>query len=228
MLARALPFLLLASAVVVGCNLLTGVGTLETEDIDASALPDSAPSPAPTTTSTVAPPPIERGASSRSGAIDSGLEAEAEAEAEAAPPPILTGDFDGHHYEVVLSAGLTWPLARDGAIAKGGHLVTITSADENEFVRALAVGAGVWSDDGHGPWLGATQEIIDGGEPDLGWTWVTNESWSYTNWLAGEPNNSGGAENYLHFYGDPAGGAWNDINETGDASVLGYIVEYEP
>ena len=65
------------------------------------------------------------------------------------------------------------------------------------------------------------------------WQWITDETWSYTNWNPREPNNRYGGEhgvhpagwpqNHLMFY--PDGGTFDDM--TGDVPINGYIVEYE-
>lgn len=48
----------------------------------------------------------------------------------------------------------------------------------------------------------------------------------YSNWNAGEPNNSYGPEDYLQFnFGGPGG--WNDSRNSGN-STTGYFVEYSP
>jgi hypothetical protein len=148
--------------------------------------------------------------------------------------PILFGEGHPppHYYSAILVPdGLTWDDAKSAAETLGGHLVTVTSAAENDFVFSL-----VSSDDRFwflnegarlGPWLGAFQP--DGSsEPDGGWSWVTNEDFSYTNWAAGEPNNSGGGENRLHFFspdGTSTDKLWNDASSTG--KMNGYIVEFD-
>jgi hypothetical protein len=141
-------------------------------------------------------------------------------------------DRNGHYYDVVSrSAGITWSVANEEAAAltfngMHGHLATITSHQENDFIvrrfpRAIA---GAY-------WLGGFQarSILD---PGAGWQWVTGEPWGYTLWNRDEPNDyygdgtSGQDENRLHFW-NQAGGAWNDLRPS-DNSPLGYVVEYEP
>ena len=39
------------------------------------------------------------------------------------------------------------------------------------------------------------------------WEWVDGTAWGYTNWSAGEPDDSGGAEDCAS---KTAGGEWND------------------
>ncbi|HKX61942.1 MAG TPA: hypothetical protein VJS65_08855, partial [Verrucomicrobiae bacterium] len=92
------------------------------------------------------------------------------------------------------------------------------SAAENNFVHSLAAAStNLWIVEGTnslGPWLGASQP--DGStEPAGGWAWITGESWTFTNWSQNQPNNSGGAENAVHFFGfSPTNRAstWNDLN----------------
>jgi len=112
-------------------------------------------------------------------------------------------------------------------------LATITSEAENEFVYNL-----VSSDDrywfwdnyenGSGPFLGGYQPE-GSSEPSGGWTWITGETFSFTNSAAGEPNEGAGqfAENRLIFlsHGSLEGSTWCDTSP--DAHQNGYIVEWE-
>jgi len=156
----------------------------------------------------------------------------------------ITWPVNGHSYEVVLEpSGITWEAARDAAIAKGGYLATLTSADENTFVHGLvASNPWYWVTDGTapnqstaGPWLGLYQPP-GSDEPAGGWTWVTGEPFVYTNWEVNRPNNLEGIENYGHFFGVGLynrAATWNDLpNESSDlvtivaTNPVTYIVEY--
>ena len=117
---------------------------------------------------------------------------------------------------------ITWEDANNAAQSSSysdmkGHLATITSQNENEFI------VNNFNMQPNYNWLGGFQP--DGSaEPDGGWQWVTGEPWDYTNWNSGEPNDIGDiGEDKLHIY---ANGFWNDAS---DASTIlnGYIVEYE-
>lgn len=125
---------------------------------------------------------------------------------------------NGHWYEAVSAPGITWNAASAAAQAAGGYLATLTSQLENDFVyTTLAVG--------NKPlWLGATQAAGAATVTD-GWTWVTGEAWSYTNWAAGEPNNFG-SETALAFAFFSASD-WNNapIGWTGYGNG-GYVIEY--
>jgi hypothetical protein len=146
---------------------------------------------------------------------------------------------NGHAYEAVLigTQGITWTAARDAAIAKGGYLATVTSADEDAFVYSLVSGTDAfWTHDSGGnsmgPWLGGYQ-YDKLAEPAGDWRWVTEEPWSYTNWASGEPNNYSNTEDYLCLFAKNAstGLTWSDepVNAYAFANepIHGYVVEYD-
>ena len=66
-----------------------------------------------------------------------------------------------------------------------GHLVTIESAKENQFLRDY-----VSRLKGEDYWIGLTDELIEGD-----WKWEsTGNTAVYTDWYPGQPSNSGGDE----------------------------------
>ena len=144
--------------------------------------------------------------------------------------PVLWAQ-NGHSYEVVVeSARISWADAQAAAVAKGGHLATLTSEGENLFVFNLVVSTpGAWTPPAEwaeGPWLGGYQDRKDG-EPAGGWRWVTDEPWDYTHWLAGQPDDWLGVEDYLCFWGlGSATPTWNDA-ATPPTSIFSFVVEYE-
>jgi hypothetical protein len=147
---------------------------------------------------------------------------------------------NGHWYQAVsVPSGISWTQASAAAQAAGGYLATITSAAENSFVFGLIDSPVYWNQEPGGsdlgPWLGGYQTSDNGSTPAANWTWVTAESWSYTHWHPGEPNNfTGAAENYLSFKCFGSSGcrtdSWNDlpdaISEFG-TSVIAYVVEFD-
>ena len=92
--------------------------------------------------------------------------------------------FQGHRYQV-FHEGISWTEAQAKSEKLGGHLATITSQAEYDFILSFL------TDDVRLYWLGAT----DANEEGV-WKWVTGEPFSFTKWLPGEPNNLGN-ENYL-------------------------------
>ena len=127
----------------------------------------------------------------------------------------------------------TWTQANQNASTRGltgvpeltGHLATITSQNENDFVQALLTSSS---------WLGGSDNDAEGE-----WFWVVGpeageQFWQglaggtpvngfYTNWAPGEPNQffgPGNPENYAHMRAD---GFWNDLPNNQN---LNYIIEW--
>ncbi len=152
-----------------------------------------------------------------------------EASAQLTNWPVQAGG-NGHYYEAVVANGpITWDAASVTASNRGGYLATITSASENAFVFGFAKGnPDLWYQTGSawGPWLGGLQPS-GSAEPSGGWRWVTGESFTYSNWAAGQPNNSGGNENRIQLGGQAAiAGTWNDANDTASTYGRGFVIEY--
>jgi hypothetical protein len=156
-------------------------------------------------------------------------------------PNVLVGNagiYNGNKYAVVEStnsAGFTWEDARDTAQSLGGHLATITSAGENDFVFNLVkntvFGNGIneHNNENIGAWLGGERG------KDGKFSWITGEAFTYTNWLTGEPNNFGSNENYLHYYftsvndstwNDYPNNGWSQYNGNDGSFVRAFIVEH--
>ena len=138
---------------------------------------------------------------------------------------------NGHYYELV-PGEILWPAAKAAAetLTFGGvqgHLLTITSQAEQDFIDTAAGGIFV----GHYA-IGGFQ-LNDEDEPAGNWFWVTGEPINkpgtpFENWGVSEPNNSNGVgapEEFLQLR--PEDGGWNDYK--GDVfSAPGYIVEFDP
>ena len=153
----------------------------------------------------------------------------------------------GHAYEYVASNNITWLDANTSADAMQysgvyGHLVTIFDQTENNFVQGLLSGVG------GSVWLGGSDAQTEGS-----WKWVSGQQfWQggpngtvgpdvlYANWLSPiQPDNYGGAENYLAMFGAAVStgtftqpGKWNDLVNNPPAgspyySITGYVVEYD-
>jgi hypothetical protein len=137
---------------------------------------------------------------------------------------------NGHFYQTIYAPnGINWADANTAAIAAGGYLCTITSTAENNFVAALinknhrlfynAFSTTV------GPWIGGFQPP-GSQEPDGGWSWVTGETWSFTAWAPGEPNNNGNEDHVMFYESTVTTNVthWNDGN--GNSLLNGYVIEF--
>ena len=144
------------------------------------------------------------------------------------PSGAVLNPANGHVYQLVQApCGIAWTDARkaaEGMRFQGarGHLVTITLAEENDFLKKRFAEA---HQTRFGVWLGAYQdkEASDYKESSGGWKWVTGEEWSFSAWGRGEPNDSGGFANHINTLPD---GDWNDTKV--DEPVTFYIVEFDP
>lgn len=117
--------------------------------------------------------------------------------------------FNGHTYQEVEET-LCWSEAKEKCEKLGGHLVTITSKEEQEFIETMNSAY---------LWIGGYRE---GNE----WRWVTGEPWDYTNWAEGEPNNSSNVvsnENCIVLWPYK----WNDLADTNTFEQNGYIIEWD-
>lgn len=133
----------------------------------------------------------------------------------------------GNNHWYRLTAVGSWEEAEAGAVAEGGHLVTINDAAEQGFLndnfpRLTSEDPPIW--------IGLFQ-IPESAEPAGGWVWVSGESVTYTNWHGGEPNDGDAAtsEDFaeMHHFAPGSGqGLWND--RVGDAPRPGVIEKIGP
>jgi hypothetical protein len=115
----------------------------------------------------------------------------------------ITDPATGIRYVAV--AGTTWTASEALAVALGGHLVSIGSQEEQDFIHSnfgnlLGVDRRIW--------IGFSDQSTEGA-----FEWSDGTPAKYTNWNGGEPNNSGGAEDYAELLG--SSGKWNDLNDAG-------------
>ena len=125
---------------------------------------------------------------------------------------------NGHLYQR-FDTPLAWMDAAEYCERLGGHLVTITSAGENEFVYRM------FGIDGVNLWLGATDRDREGE-----WRWVTGESWTYNNWSKinrPQPDNAGRGQNYAVFW-DLAPAQWDDNGMPEGNFRYVFVCEWEP
>jgi len=90
----------------------------------------------------------------------------------------VTSELSPHCYRVDTTE-LTFAEARTACHRAGGHLVTISSQQENDFIEELHDGE---------HWIGATDgrpDTMPGAGP---YTWVVEEAFDYSDWEDGQPN----------------------------------------
>ena len=122
------------------------------------------------------------------------------------PEDAVLWEGNGHYYKVFSGPNseypqLTWEEAKLACEQLGGHLVTITSSEEQDFIESLdsTTCIGEWS-----VWIGLSRP--EGTGP---WTWITGEPYEYTHWADTEPSGDGSCvamrtKNY--------GYGWNDAD----------------
>ena len=144
-----------------------------------------------------------------------------------APVQWAASEGGNGHWYAVDGQNHIYSEASLSASGQGGHLAAITSASEDAFVDAVIAssGAGGVTDF----WIGGFQP--DGSsEPGGNWQWVTGEQWSFTDWAAGEPDDSGsngpGDQQCLEIVSRPVPGSeyrWED--EAGSESCP-FVIEW--
>ncbi len=141
-----------------------------------------------------------------------------------------SGEFNGHTYKIV-DTGISWTEANEECKKVGGHLATINSVEEQNYIQSLFN-----SNSKNCYWIG-------GQYVDNSWRWITSEPFLYQYWAPNEPNNQEGQETFLHMYGqvrtDGEGlkevGQWNDASNNGaiyadefySIDNFGYICEWD-
>jgi hypothetical protein len=88
-------------------------------------------------------------------------------------------EYNGNYYYIYKQQA-TWEYAKTNCESVGGHLVTITSIDEQTFIEGF-IGQSEISF-----WMGATYTNYSSGE----FKWVTGEKSDYTKWQENDPKNS--------------------------------------
>lgn len=133
--------------------------------------------------------------------------------------PVKTKVHNGHIYELY-DYEMSWSFAKELCENMGGHLVTITSEEESDFISDFIDNG---TKDAY--WLGATDFDVDSD----GYCWVTGEDFDYTNWDDGEPSNSGTSGTMEHFaeIRKSYSYKWNDVNNINKKNK-GFILEVEP
>ncbi|MEY4118682.1 MAG: hypothetical protein RLZZ116_2010 [Planctomycetota bacterium] len=121
---------------------------------------------------------------------------------------------NGHWYsKSIWTSPKNWNDARASATARGADLVAISAAAENTWIVTRF-------DLSHDPcagyrgwFIGAYQDLqaSDYSEPNGGWRWSNGESWGWTNWRPGAPDNYLGNQHWALIDTPIEGQAWDDV-----------------
>ncbi len=156
------------------------------------------------------------------------------------PESALVNPQNGHSY-LVYPDSLNWVDAKVFCQSLGGHLVTISDEQEQEFVEQLAQTCSERTNFWLGGYYDRNRDI---------WKWVDGTPFTYTNWDSwdnggielSQPDNHTGNEWYIRFGKSDQtyetwvehAGRWNDIaNRAGDAdddvplNSFGFICEWD-
>jgi hypothetical protein len=115
----------------------------------------------------------------------------------------VTDKSTGIRYVAV--AATSWTAAEALAVNFGGHLVSIGDQAEQDFVHSNFGNLGGVD---RRLWIGFSDTASEGS-----FAWSDGTPAKYTNWNGGEPNNSGGVEDFAEMLG--SNGRWNDLNDAG-------------
>ncbi|WP_270505601.1 lectin-like protein [Eubacterium limosum] len=121
-----------------------------------------------------------------------------------------TVNWNDHDYELYEDF-LTWDEAQKRCKELGGHLVTITSQEEQDAVIGLQK-----KGKKENYYIGLSDTSQEGN-----FQWVTGETTNFSLWESGQPDNWQGNENYVHLMPD---GKWNDVERN---QRYGFICEYD-
>lgn len=132
----------------------------------------------------------------------------------------IYGDGMKHSYEVIYDDLAIWPDAEEVCRTLGGHLVTITSPEEEKKVIDY-----LNTTDLEVVWLGGNDLSVHGQ-----YEWVTGEPMDWDNWPPGEPDNLNDLEHYMVLHKQNGVWVWNNARvdtNTFFKGKMGYIVEWE-
>ena len=113
----------------------------------------------------------------------------------------------------------SWDDAYQLSDSLGGHLITISSQQESDFISSYLINSNSFNESyQYGLWIGLYNDL------DSGWSWVTQENFDFSNWNLGEPNsNAYWAKIYTESTGAPTG-TWDD---TSSGELFQFILEVD-
>ena len=113
----------------------------------------------------------------------------------------------------------------EAALAMGGNLASIHSAEDNQKVLDV-IPAGLSR-----VWIGAIRKRPGSGDSADKWGWTDGSKWNYANWRNGEPNDCCKAQtgNIGEIYGEiqKSDGKWNDIFHQHNGNIQKFPAVYK-
>lgn len=131
----------------------------------------------------------------------------------------VSADGSKHVYQLFKGVR-TWVEAKIFCEVLGGHLATISDANENAFIHDFMIAKGHKE-----AYFGLSDETRTGN-----WEWVTGEPFNYSNWYKGEPSRSARERYGMFFTTMQAPRTWNDSHFYEHAKVdpgCTFICEWE-
>jgi len=122
--------------------------------------------------------------------------------------------YAGHTY-FLTSSQTSWDAAEAEAVLAGGHLVAINDALEQAFLTTNFAGQLLW--------IGLNDVVVEGT-----YVWSNGDTFSYENFAANEPNNTGPLSEDYFVMNWNAPGNWNDcynIDNCGSKNGFRGIIE---
>ena len=135
----------------------------------------------------------------------------------ASPDTVLT--FAGHRYQLITDK-LKWDAAKTKAESMGGHLASITSKEENDWVWGTIMSKlkkTAADPAGDRCFIGAIQRKA----PDGPWEWITGEPFSLQSWMGRFPDDKNNSAKVATLQSK----AWDDVSQNYEA--LSFLVEWE-
>ena len=119
--------------------------------------------------------------------------------------------FNGKWYRVYLER-VPWDRAKEKCASLGGQLAVAPDEQTWAFIKGLLQTI---------TWMGGTDEKTEGV-----WQWVDGTSFTFNAFTPGQPDNTGGNENYL----SATAKGWNDVpkhGKFGDYHVSAFLCEWK-
>ena len=112
-----------------------------------------------------------------------------------------------NHHTYILLKSATWKESEARAVALGGHLATVHSQTEEDWLLKTF---GSYDGAQRLLWIGLSDR-----DKKFHFTWSSGESVSFTAWAKGEPNNAGRGEDFVAIYypNHSQRGKWNDWSD---------------